>query len=321
MTSAFFGRARWAGALVALALLTSCAAEPIPVPRGANAPCSDLAYQGFPKLEPDLRNSFFVCHKGLALQYAAPLRSALWVTEHLQAVKLDENKVKRDRQQFRPDMVLPEGLTPAPERFTNTGYDRGHLAPAADFKENPAGMSHSFYTSNIVPQVPENNRGIWAKLEKNVRAWAQQKGEVYVVTGPVFYANGKIGTPVGWLAFTKGKPQYVIQEYTRPEEEVDPNDPEKKKKKRRAHPPRKPPITGIAVPSHLYKVIYDPKANTAIAFVVPNAAVPESALAQYATTVAEVERVTGLRFFPNLPFQEQASLKTQVNPQAWLISQ
>lgn len=264
-----------------------------------------------------MKASNFVCHKGLALQYATPVRSALWVTEHLKAENLDENKVSREREQFLPDPVLPKGLTPDPNRFTNTGYDRGHLAPAADFKENPAGMRHSFFTSNIVPQVPENNRGIWAKLEKNVRAWAMQKGEVYVVTGPVYYANGKPFTPVGWLAFDKGKAQYVIEEYEPQEEAQDPNDKKKKKKT----PKKKRPAAGIAVPSHLYKVIYDPKANTAIAFVVPNAAVPESALAQYATTVAEVERVTNLRFFPELPFESQAALKTQVNPHAWLISQ
>lgn len=314
------GKLRLAGAVLALVGLTGCAAKPVPVPQGANAACSELTYQGFPRLEPAMAKSNFVCHKGLALQYATPLRSALWVTQHLKAENLDEAKVSRDREQFLPDPVLPKGLTPDANRFTNTGYDRGHLAPAADFKENPAGMRHSFFTSNIVPQVPENNRGIWAKLEKNTRAWAEQKGELYVITGPVYYAGGRPFTPVGWLAFNKGRPQYVIEEYAPMEVVQDPNNPDKKER-RKKKPLKRPPSAGIAVPSHLYKVIYDPRANTAIAFVVPNAAVPESALGQYATTVAEVERVTGLRFFPELPFESQAALKTQVNPQAWIISQ
>ncbi len=311
-----------AGALVlalSFGLLTGCAQEPIPVPTGSNAPCADLTYQGFPRLEynPPLKQGFFVCHQGFALQYAKPLHSPLWAVERLEAQNLDENKVTRDKEKFRPDGFLPKGLTPTADRYTNSGYDRGHLAPAADFKENPAGMSQSFYTSNIVPQHPDNNRNIWARLEKNTRAWAQQKGEVYVITGPVFYAGGKPFTPMGWLAFDNKKVQYVIQEYDYQQEKTvtDKNGRKRKVKK------KKLPPAAIAVPSHLFKIIYDPKANSAIAFVVPNAGVPESALPQYATTVAEVERVTALRFFPNLPFEQQGLLKTQVNAQAWILSQ
>lgn len=320
------GLFRPALALAVLLPLAACKPEPIPVPTARDAECATLAYEGFPRLEPRMRNSYFVCHSGLALQYAVPLRSALWVVQHLKADALDETKATREKEEFRPDAVLPEGLTPESTRFTASGYDRGHLAPAADFKENPAGMSHSFYTSNIVPQVPENNRFIWAKLEANVRAWARQKGEIYVVTGPVYYAGGRPYTPVGWLAFNKGRAEYVIEEYHVEDHgtQLQPLEREGKRGQDRNRGKKlrsKKPKAGIAVPSHLYKVIYDPAAGTAIAFVVPNAAVPESALPQYATTVAEVERLTGLRFFPNLPFERQAALKTQVVPQAWLLSQ
>lgn len=298
-----------AGLLVASAV--ACTPQSIPVP-AAGGECSDLTYQGFPRLEPPMRSSFFVCHKGLALQYAVPVRSALWVVQHLKASDLDQPTVSREREEFRPDARLPEGITPTPDRFTRTGYDRGHLAPAADFVENPAGMSHSFYTSNIVPQDPGNNRGIWVRLEKNVRAWARQKGEVYVVTGPIYYAGAKPFTPQGWLALTDGRAEYVIEEYARGDEET--RREQRERKKRRG-------ARAIGVPSHLYKVVYDPAANTAIAFVVPNVDVPSASLPQYATTVAEVERLTHLRFFPDLPLEEQGPLKTQVNPQAWLLSQ
>ena len=292
-------------------VLAGCADRPVPVPQGTNAPCADLTHQGFPRLEPSLRNTYFVCHNGLALQYAVPVRSALWVVERLDATALDQETVTRDKEAFRPDGHLPVGLTPLPERFTQSGYDRGHLAPAADFKENPAGMSHSFYTSNIVPQVPGNNRGIWARLEINVRIWARQKGQLYVVTGPVFYAGGRPFTPTGWLSEKKGKPQYVIEEYQETERDKDGQVKAKKKKKA----PK-----GIAVPSHLYKVIYDPAADTAIAFVVPNADIPEQALPRYATTVAEVERLTNLRFFPDLPLERQGFLKTTADASRWVLT-
>ena len=318
------------GFLLAAALvLTGCMDRPIPVPTEAGAPCSDQTFEGFPRLEPQMGDSFFVCHSGFALQYAPPLRSALWVTQRLDGFAVDDNTVSRDGEYFRADAVLPKGLTPPPDRFVQTGYDRGHLAPAADFQENPAGMSHSFYTSNIVPQNPDNNRGVWARLERNVRAWARQKGTLYVVTGPIYYAGGNPFQPVGWLVVDEGE-NFVIKEYNpedsseTPEQkrrrlENDPKAREEEERRRSVEGIKASSPTKIAIPSHLYKVIYDPAANTAIAFVVPNINVPESNLAQYATTVAEVERLTALRFFPNLSFEAQGELKTQVSPRSWLL--
>lgn len=308
------GPARVLAALLAALLLAACRPEPIPVPTGADAPCADLAFQGFPRLEPGMRNAYFVCHNGFALQYAVPVHSALWVVQRLRARDLDEPRVTRDNHSFRPDAFLPEGITPDPDRFTRTGYDRGHLAPAADFSENAPGMSHSFYTSNIVPQDPGNNRGVWARLESNVRAWALRKGELYVVTGPIFYADDRPYTPRGWLAMRDGRPHYVIEEYQRTDQgdEDDARREERRRRKARG-------ASAIAVPSHLYKVLYDPAARTAVAFVLPNLDVPESDLARYATTVAEVERLTSLRFFPDLPLDEQARIKTRVDPAAWVL--
>lgn len=297
--------------------LSSCAnKDPIPVPSTdgtLSVACSDQTYQGFPRLELKMRSSYFVCHEGFALQYSGRFHSALWVTEKLVASNLDEKLVSRENEKFRPDGFLPEGVTPEPKFWSNSGFDRGHLAPAADFAENPVAMKRSFYTSNIVPQNPDNNRRVWAKLEKNVRAWARQKGEVYVVTGPIFHAGGRVGTPVGWISLNPKEQKYIIEEYHQ-EEVYDPAKQKKVKQKKKSEIRQ-----GIAVPSHLYKIIYDPKTKQGIAFVLPNAPVPENDLARYATTIAEVERLTMIRFFPNLPMEEQAQIKTNVAPQNWLI--
>lgn len=303
-----------AGALLALAVSGCANKDPIPVPKqGATTECSDQTYQGFPKLETGMKTSFFVCHLGFALQYSGKLHSALWVTEHLQASQLDEKLVSREQEKFRPDGFLPEGVTPDPRIWSNTGFDRGHLAPAADFAENAAAMKRSFYTSNIISQNPDNNRRIWAKLEKNVRSWARQKGEVYVVTGPIFYAGGRVGTPVGWISLTAKEQKYIIEEYNQ-EEVYDPAKQKmvKSKKKNQVK-------SGIAVPSHLYKIVYDPKTNEGIAFILPNVPIPENQLPRYATTIAEVEKLTMIRFFPDMPIEQQAAVKTRVNPQSWLI--
>lgn len=68
--------------------------------------------------------------------------------------------------------------------YKNSSYDRGHLVPAADMSFNYTAMSESFLMSNISPQIPAFNRGIWKQLEGLVRNWGLQSS-IYVVTGPI----------------------------------------------------------------------------------------------------------------------------------------
>ena len=78
-------------------------------------------------------------------------------------------------------------------RLHQSGYDRGHLCPAADMTHSAEAMEETFLMSNISPQLPVFNRGIWKSLEKQVRDWGE-KERIYIVTGPVFKDNkGKIG--------------------------------------------------------------------------------------------------------------------------------
>lgn len=71
-----------------------------------------------------------------------------------------------------------------------SGYDRGHLAPAADFRWHKEAIKESFYYTNVAPQLKEFNRGAWAKLETVVREFAIDANEVYVVTGSIL--NNKL---------------------------------------------------------------------------------------------------------------------------------
>lgn len=79
--------------------------------------------------------------------------------------------------------------------YTNTGYERGHLAPAADMTYDIKALKSSFYMSNVSPQKPKFNKGIWKLLEILVRNWTFEKGDICVITGPILTPSLKsIGT-------------------------------------------------------------------------------------------------------------------------------
>lgn len=73
----------------------------------------------------------------------------------------EETKGEADRyDKFMPDPELPEPRV-VHKDYTKSGYDRGHMAPAADMKWSKQAMAESFYMSNICPQVGNLNRGDW----------------------------------------------------------------------------------------------------------------------------------------------------------------
>ena len=86
--------------------------------------------------------------------------------------------------------------------YRNSGYDRGHMAPAADMKWSKVAMEESFLMTNICPQVKSLNSGIWHRLEQRVREWAARDSSIIVVCGPIFTPGkpveqiGEIGVAV-----------------------------------------------------------------------------------------------------------------------------
>ena len=86
--------------------------------------------------------------------------------------------------------------------YRNSGYDRGHMAPAADMKWSKEAMEESFLMTNICPQVKSLNSGIWHRLEQRVREWAARDSSIIVVCGPIFTPGkpveqiGEIGVAV-----------------------------------------------------------------------------------------------------------------------------
>lgn len=119
---------------------------------------------------------------GYALGYNCFHKQAQWVQYKLTAWEATTKAVKRN-DRFRDDPAISDSGKVADYR--QSGYDRGHLAPAADMLFSKQAMTDSFYMTNMSPQKPMFNRNIWKKLETQVRTFAIAEREIYVVTGPI----------------------------------------------------------------------------------------------------------------------------------------
>lgn len=144
---------------------------------------------------------FFKKSGRYVLNYDTMYRQAVWVAYLLTKEDVMTNNAKR-KDKFIPDpdvadMGYPVAYT---KHYTNSGYDRGHLCPSADRNNNQDENDCTFHLSNISPQTPALNRGVWKNLEDKVRDWAVSYDSLYIVTGGVLESGlptiaGGIGVP------------------------------------------------------------------------------------------------------------------------------
>ena len=129
------------------------------------------------------RSDRVITHKGYTVSYNYDWKIPNWVAYELTDWEVQGEVPRHDR--FKPDPMVPQGATATTNDYKHSGYDRGHMAPAADMKWDEQVMKESFYLSNICPQNPNLNGGVWKDLEEQVRDLASQKGKIFVVCGPI----------------------------------------------------------------------------------------------------------------------------------------
>lgn len=113
-----------------------------------------------------------------------------WVFERLTFSDVNGNANRTG--DFHEPQEIPLDFRPSLNSYRNSGYDRGHLAPAADFKADQDAVSGSFSLANMMPQNPQLNRTLWAELESHVRSLVVDSDTVvYVVTVPIWYDGRK----------------------------------------------------------------------------------------------------------------------------------
>lgn len=154
-------------------------------------------------LEP-LSKGEIIKHTYYTLAYSEADEQAYWVFYHLTPELINGTQTRTE--DFRPDPLVSTGSATLAD-YSGSGYDRGHLCPAADMTLNKTSMSESFYLSNMSPQQPSFNRGIWSKLESKVRDWVGEYGDLYVVSAGIL--TDKLGV-IGADEVTVPKSYYKV---------------------------------------------------------------------------------------------------------------
>lgn len=205
---------------------TSCGIKPAAGPAGAQAPspavvsgtaasfknCPQHFAGGKPPITPAAPKLRELCFDAFAVLHSGNTKTPVYVAQRLNRQILQAAKEQKRTDKFYADARLPRGERAELDDYRGSGWSRGHMAPAADMGTAEA-MAQSFSLANMVPQDAKQNGGPWAKIEDDTRKYVMRaRGDVYVITGPVFEQGAKrIGGG------------------------------------------------GVAVPSHLFKLVYEPE--------------------------------------------------------------
>jgi len=289
-----YHRARTAVLVLLLVVITGCSTVQLevrpPVMRGRHLEAAATVAQqqlatkncgdyGVPKLDQtqNFGKTAIVYREGYVLEHSATDKIALWVCEGFDRTQWEPTNPDR-KNVFKPDQLLPKGSRAELADYKGSKMDRGHMAPAGDFRDQEM-KNDSFYLSNMAPQSPRLNQVFWRLLEDTLRNWARSDSPINVYTGGFFYdpKEDDPATADGQVPYKRiGKSQ-------------------------------------VAVPTHFYKIVFGKDENgawRAVGFAVENR--PYDKGEKFADTIKSIEWIeqrTGITFMPDLDDALQAQLK------------
>ncbi|MDB6172086.1 MAG: endonuclease [Chthoniobacteraceae bacterium] len=164
-------------------------------PKGGETVSNDSRETYWPGLPVSAREKLIkITHTGHTVGYSTKAFSPAWAAYAIKAVTNPVSAKRPDT--FMPDPALPVAYQVSTNEYTRTGYDRGHMAPnwAVSVSYGREAQIETFYTSNIAPQEPELNRGIWEALERiEANDYARRYDGVVCFDGPIYDAGSTAG--------------------------------------------------------------------------------------------------------------------------------
>lgn len=220
-------------------------------------------------------NNYLMEKPQYAMSYSRDNGGPNWVSWHLDNSWLGSTPRQDD---FRADTTLPTGWYRVQATdYSGSGFDRGHMCPSADRTVTVTANSSTFLMTNMIPQLPANNQGVWANLETYSRTLVSQGNELYIISGgqglQFFIANGHVAVPAQtWKVI-------------------------------------------IVLPAGSNDVSRVTTSTRTIAVVVPNSGSINSDWRIYRTSVDQIEAITGFDFFSNVSSGIQAVIEGRVDNQ------
>ena len=216
------------------------------------------------------------------LAYSNYFKGPLWVCEHLTPTRVTNNdNVTRQKSEFQSDNSILQIFRTSNQDFYKSGYDRGHLAAAANHRQSQISMDDTFYLTNICPQIGKGlNRTKWNALEKRARALARKHGSVHVLTGPLY------------LPTVEGKEKFVKFKLIGD--------------------------SNVAVPTHFFKAMVSTSRNGEYhleAYVMPNEEIREDLpCSTFLVPKIAIEKGTGFLVFDMIPHAQYKTINGFPNP-------
>ena len=220
-------------------------------------------------------NNYLMDKPQYSMSYSRDNGGPNWVSWHLDTSWLGSTPRQDD---FRADTTLPTGWYRVQATdYSGSGFDRGHMCPSADRTITVTANSATFLMTNMIPQLPANNQGVWANLENYSRTLVSQGNELYIISGGqglrFFIANGHVAVPAQtWKVI-------------------------------------------IVLPVGSNDVSRVTTSTRTIAVVIPNSGTINSDWRTYRVSVDQVEAITGFDFFSNVSSGIQAVIEGQVDNQ------
>lgn len=215
------------------------------------------------------------------------LRVPIWVSYKLTRANLAAQRERLECFRRDPRLTINEGGTC--DDYDEPRFDRGHMIPNSDLERSESAMLNSYFFSNMTPQYPNFNRGIWQRLEGMVRDWVRKRGDLTIITGAIFDKDNNHARDAD------------------------------------ADADRMAPSNRVAIPTHYYKIVVKKKFSgpEAIAILLPHNNSSQgngqyrAYLTAHITTIDEIEAMTGIDFFPTLATSRETVLESTPAAALW----